>query len=54
MPGFNLLAWTGMFGPAKMPPEVVATLERELKKVLEKPEILEKFRKSGFEPLLGR
>jgi tripartite-type tricarboxylate transporter receptor subunit TctC len=53
MPGFDLLAWTGMFGPAKMPPEVVATLERELKKVLAKPEILEKFKKSGIEPYWG-
>jgi tripartite-type tricarboxylate transporter receptor subunit TctC len=42
-----------MFGPAKMPPEVVAILERELKTVLAKPEILEKFRKSGIEPYWG-
>jgi tripartite-type tricarboxylate transporter receptor subunit TctC len=53
MPGFDLLAWTGMFGPAKMPPEVVATLERELKTILAKPEILEKFKKSGIEPYWG-
>ena len=53
MPGFDLLAWAGLFGPAKLPPEVVAILERELKTVLAKPEILEKFRTSGIEPYWG-
>jgi tripartite-type tricarboxylate transporter receptor subunit TctC len=53
MPGFDLLAWVGLFGPAKLPPEVLAILERELKIVLAKPEILEKFRKSGIEPYWG-
>jgi tripartite-type tricarboxylate transporter receptor subunit TctC len=53
MPGFDLLAWAGVFGPAKLSPEVVGILERELKTVLAKPETLEKFRKSGIEPYWG-
>ena len=53
LPGFDLLAWTGVFGPAKMPPEVVEILEREIKAAMAKPEILEKFKKSGIEPYWG-
>jgi tripartite-type tricarboxylate transporter receptor subunit TctC len=53
MPGFDLLAWAGLFGPAKLPPEVVETLTRELKAAMTKPEILEKFKKSGIEPYWG-
>jgi tripartite-type tricarboxylate transporter receptor subunit TctC len=53
LPGFDLLAWAGMFGPAKMPPEVVEILAREIKVAMVKPEILEKFKKSGIEPYWG-
>jgi tripartite-type tricarboxylate transporter receptor subunit TctC len=53
MPGFDLLAWAGLFGPAKLPPEVVAVLARELKAAMTRPDILEKFKKSGIEPYWG-
>jgi tripartite-type tricarboxylate transporter receptor subunit TctC len=53
MPGFDLLAWAGVFGPAKMPPEVVEILAREIKAAMANPEILEKFKKSGIEPYWG-
>jgi tripartite-type tricarboxylate transporter receptor subunit TctC len=53
LPGFDLLAWAGVFGPAKLPPEIVEILAREIKAAMAKPEILEKFKKSGIEPYWG-
>src|SRR5262245_50385244 len=49
MPGFDLVAWVGMFGPAGTPPEVVSTLARELGKMLADPAIREQFRTTGME-----
>jgi tripartite-type tricarboxylate transporter receptor subunit TctC len=53
LPGFDLMAWAGLFGPANLPPEVVQTLARTLKAALAKPAILEKFKSSGIEPYWG-
>jgi tripartite-type tricarboxylate transporter receptor subunit TctC len=53
LPGFDLLAWAGVFGPAKLPPEIVEILAREIKAAMAKPDILEKFKKSGIEPYWG-
>jgi tripartite-type tricarboxylate transporter receptor subunit TctC len=53
IPGFDLLAWNGLFGPANMPPEVVQTLARVLKIALARPDILQKFNSSGIEPFWG-
>jgi tripartite-type tricarboxylate transporter receptor subunit TctC len=53
IPGFDLLAWVGMFGPANMPPEVTQTLANALKATLAKPDILERFKSSGVELYWG-
>jgi tripartite-type tricarboxylate transporter receptor subunit TctC len=53
MPGFDLLAWAGLFGPSKMPPEVVEILAREIKAALAKAEILQRLKSSGVEPYWG-
>jgi tripartite-type tricarboxylate transporter receptor subunit TctC len=53
MPGFDLLAWAGLFGPAKLPPEVVEVLVRQIRAAMTKPAILDKFKKSGIEPYWG-
>jgi tripartite-type tricarboxylate transporter receptor subunit TctC len=53
IPGFDLMAWAGLFGPANLPPEVVQTLARTLKAGLAKPEMLEKLKSSGIEPYWG-
>jgi tripartite-type tricarboxylate transporter receptor subunit TctC len=49
MPGFDILAWAGMFGPANMPPDSVKLIADELQKALAKPEIRSKFVASGTE-----
>jgi tripartite-type tricarboxylate transporter receptor subunit TctC len=49
MPGFDIEAWVGMFGPAHLPAEVVDTLDRELAKILARPEVKQRFLDSGSE-----
>jgi tripartite-type tricarboxylate transporter receptor subunit TctC len=53
IPGFDLMAWAGLFGPANMPPEVVEKLAGAIGAALAKPDILEKFKNSGIEPYWG-
>lgn len=47
-PGFEAIAWNGMVVPAKTPPEIVARLNSDLKKILEMPDVKEKFAAQGF------
>jgi tripartite-type tricarboxylate transporter receptor subunit TctC len=42
--------WGGLFGPPKMPAEIVERLARELAVVLAKPEVRDAFGKLAFEP----
>ena len=49
MPGFDILAWAGMFGPANMPPEAVKAISDELQKALAKPEIKDRLTATGTE-----
>jgi len=53
IPGFDLLAWVGMFGPANLPPEVTQALADGLKAMLARPDILERFKGLGIEPYWG-
>ena len=39
MPKFSLISWAGVFGPAKMPREVVDRLNREFNAAMTKPEV---------------
>jgi tripartite-type tricarboxylate transporter receptor subunit TctC len=47
MPGYHILAWAGMFGPAGMPPEAVQKLAGAVEKALQRPEIRQRFESSG-------
>jgi tripartite-type tricarboxylate transporter receptor subunit TctC len=49
MPGYDLLAWTGMFGPAGLPQNIVDTLAKPIGAALAKPEVRDRFRDSGVE-----
>ncbi len=46
--GFEAIAWNGIFAPAKTPEPVLAKLNTELRKVLDNPEVKEKFAAQGF------
>ena len=50
MPQFSLTSWAGLFGPAKVPPEVVGRLNREFVAALKRPEISDALLKQGFAP----
>jgi tripartite-type tricarboxylate transporter receptor subunit TctC len=47
MPGYHILAWAGMFGPANMPPEAVKVLAGAIEKALNTPMVRERFASSG-------
>jgi tripartite-type tricarboxylate transporter receptor subunit TctC len=47
---FDLAAWTGVFGPAGLPREVVSKVSAALQKSLTKPEVRERIQQLGAEP----
>jgi len=49
MPGYDLLAWAGMFAPAGLPPEITARIAGELKTFLAKADVKKKMLNSGIE-----
>jgi tripartite-type tricarboxylate transporter receptor subunit TctC len=48
MPKFSLTSWAGLFGPAKMPKDVLDRLNREFVAAMAKPEVLATMEKQGF------
>ncbi len=44
-----IIPWGGLFGPAKLAPEIVERLNREMRIVLAKPDVREAFSKLAFE-----
>ena len=47
-PNFEAVAWIGLLAPAKTPPEIVAKLNADVKKVLESAEVKDKLAAQGF------
>ena len=47
-PNFEAVAWIGMLAPAKTPPEIVARLSGDLKKILDTPEVRGRLSVQGF------
>ncbi len=45
-----IVAWGGLFGPARMPKEIVDRLGREMVALLVRPEVREAFSRLAFEP----
>jgi tripartite-type tricarboxylate transporter receptor subunit TctC len=48
-PGFNVVAWFGLFAPAGTPAAIVSRINRELVAVLRRPELREKGAELGIE-----
>jgi tripartite-type tricarboxylate transporter receptor subunit TctC len=48
LPGYEAIAWNGLLAPAGTPKEVIARLSAEVRKILELPEIKERFAAQGF------
>ncbi|MEY4749239.1 MAG: hypothetical protein RIQ60_1453 [Pseudomonadota bacterium] len=47
-PGFEALAWNGLFAPAGTPPELVARINADVNAVLAEPEVRAAFAKQGL------
>ncbi len=53
LPGFEATTWFAMFAPAGTPPEIVARLNAEMKRVFELPDVQDKLKGIGLEPWLS-
>lgn len=51
LPGYDVTAWFGLLGPARMPGDLVDRLYTSLQKILEAPELVAKLASSGISPL---
>ena len=51
VPGFEVLGWYGVLGPARMPKEVVATLSNEIIRLAKKSDVQTRLRNAGAEPV---
>ena len=51
VPGFEVMGWYGVFGPAKLPKEVTTRLSNEMVKVARRPDIVAKLNGAGAEPI---
>jgi len=51
LPGFLTGSWQGLFAPVRMPPEVVATLNAEVARVLFTPDMKERLQAQGADPI---
>jgi tripartite-type tricarboxylate transporter receptor subunit TctC len=51
VPGFEASGWQGYFVPAKTPPEVVAVIARETGKIIQAPDMQQRLRAMGNEPV---
>jgi tripartite-type tricarboxylate transporter receptor subunit TctC len=53
LPGFEATTWFAMFAPAGTPPEIVACLNAEMKRVFELPDVQDKLKMLGLETWLS-
>ncbi|MEO5701910.1 MAG: tripartite tricarboxylate transporter substrate binding protein [Casimicrobiaceae bacterium] len=51
VPGFQAVAWNGLVGPAGLPPEIVKRVHDAFAKTMAMPEIRDKLRAGGLEPV---
>jgi len=50
IPGFEVISWTGLAGPANMPKPVVDRLNAEMRKALAVPEVKQRLEAMGGDP----
>src|SRR5581483_3651356 len=47
--GFDMDSWAGFVGPAHLPPDVVATLSKAMRPIIDSADTREKLANAGFE-----
>jgi tripartite-type tricarboxylate transporter receptor subunit TctC len=53
VPGFEVVSWGGLVGPAKLPPEIVMRLNAEIRKALASPAVQQQFKTLGADAAVG-
>jgi tripartite-type tricarboxylate transporter receptor subunit TctC len=53
LPGFEVNLWLGFMAPAGTPPDIVAKLNEAINEAVASPQVRERFRRLGLEPLSG-
>jgi len=48
--GFDFETWYGLFGPGKLPPELISRLNASINKIVAAPEVKEQFARQGIDP----
>jgi len=51
LPGFDVMGWYGVLGPARLPKEIVTRLHDELVRILALPDVRERILADGSEPV---
>ena len=51
--GYDLMSWFAMFAPAGTPKEIIARLHAEVQRVYRLPEVQEKLKTSGLDPIIS-
>jgi len=51
LPGFDVMGWYGVLGPARLPKDIVAKLHDELVRILALPDVRERILADGSEPV---
>jgi len=49
LPGYEVEFWVGVFAPARTPPAMVQALNREIVRILNLPDVKERFTSNGYE-----
>ena len=53
VPGYEFNSWIGVFGPARLPANIVNTMSRELTAVVRTPEVNNRMLELGYLPMGG-
>ena len=53
LPGMEVPVWTAFFAPAKTSPAIIARLQKEVARVVQTPEVRERFAAMGLDPVGG-
>jgi tripartite-type tricarboxylate transporter receptor subunit TctC len=51
LPGFDITAWYGFLGPAKLPPDIVRKINHDACAIIARPDFQERLVKDGIEPV---
>ena len=51
VPGFEVIGWYGVLGPAKMPRDITGTLSNEIVRIAKRSDMQERLRHAGAEPV---